>query len=112
MGDVDRSIVRERETLGRDGILVIDVVITKENGQLIGNPNILTRGFMLPEELDTMIDGLKRQIKKTVKKTTKELESEIIRSVKSYLYKETKRSPLIFVTVNKIYFIEHRKCEV
>ena len=102
VGDVDRSIVRERETLGRDGILVIDVVITKENGQLIGNPNILTRGFMLPEELDTMIDGLKRQIKKTVKKTTKELESEIIRSVKSYLYKETKRSPFIFVTVNKI----------
>jgi len=102
VGDVDRSIVRERETLGRDGILVIDVVIKKENGKLIGNPNILTRGFMLPEELDMMIDGLNRQIKKTIEKTTKELESEIIRSVKSYLYKETKRSPFIFVTVNKI----------
>ncbi len=102
VGDVDRSIVRERETLGRDGILVVDVDINKKSGQLIGKPNILTRGFMLPEDLDMMMDGLNKQIKKTVEKSSGELEREIIQSVKSYLYQETKRSPFIFVTVNRI----------
>jgi len=102
VGDVDRSIVRERETLGRDGILVVDVNINKKSGQLIGKPNILTRGFMLPEDLDMMMDGLNKQIKKTVEKSSGELEREIIQSVKSYLYQETKRSPFIFVTVNRI----------
>jgi len=102
VGDVDRSIVRERETLGRDGVLVVDVDINKKSGQLIGKPNILTRGFMLPEDLDMMMDGLNKQIKKTVEKSSGELEREIIQSVKSYLYQETKRSPFIFVTVNRI----------
>ncbi|MEA3327962.1 MAG: ribonuclease J [Chloroflexota bacterium] len=102
VGDVDRSIVHERETLGRDGIMVVDVNVNKKNGQLIGKPNILTRGFMLPEDLDMMMVGLNKQIKKSVEKSSGQLEREIIQSVKSYFYQETKRNPFIFVTVNKI----------
>jgi len=102
VGDVDRSIVREREALGRDGIMVVDVNISRTGGQLVGKPNILTRGFMLPEELDLISDGLSKHIRKTVEGSTEELEKTIIKSVKSYLYQETKRNPFIFVTVNQV----------
>lgn len=102
VGDVDRSIVREREALGRDGIMVVDVDISRKSGQMVGTPNILSRGFMLPEELDVIIDGLGKNIRKTVEGSNGNLEKEIIQSVKSYLYQEAKRSPFVFVTVNKV----------
>ena len=102
VGDVDRSIVRERESMGQDGILVVNVAVSDDDGRLKGQPEILTRGFMLPDELDTLVDGLTSQVQSTVAKSNGNLEHEILRSVKSYLYQETKRNPYIFVTVNRI----------
>lgn len=100
VGDVDRSIVRERESLGQDGIMVVNVQINKKTGKLQGKPEILTRGFMLPEETDTVLENLQNRIKKTVSKNGNgNLENEVLRSLKSYLYQETKRNPFIFVTV-------------
>ncbi len=102
VGDVDRSIVRERESMGQDGILVVNATVSKDNGRLKGQPEILTRGFMLPHELDMLVEGLTSQVQSTVAKSNGNIEHEILRSVKSYLYQETKRSPYIFVTVNRI----------
>ena len=102
VGDVDRSIVRERESMGQDGILVVNVAVSEDDGRLKGQPEILTRGFMLPDDLDTLVDGLTSQVQSTVAKSNGNLEHEILRSVKSYLYQETKRNPYIFVTVNRI----------
>ena len=102
VGDVDRSIVRERESMGQDGILVVNVAVSEENGNLKGRPEILSRGFMLPEEFDPIAEGMVRQLQSTVAKANGDLEHELLRSVKSYLYQETKRSPYIFVTVNRV----------
>ncbi len=102
VGSVDRSIVQERESLGQDGIMVVNVVVSKDNGHLKSKPEILTRGFMLPAELDPIMDGLNSQIQQTVDKSNGNLYNEVLRSVKSYLYQETKRNPFIFVTINQI----------
>ena len=102
VGDVDRSIVRERESLGQDGIMVVNLAVNKKTGQLVGKPDIFARGFMLPEELDLLKDKLHSQIQKTVAKTNGYLEKEILQTVKSFFYQETNRSPYIFVSVNEI----------
>jgi ribonuclease J len=102
VGDVDRSIVRERESMGQDGILVVNLAVSKDNGRLKGQPEILTRGFMLPNELDTLVEGLTGQVQSAVAKSNGNLENEVLRSVKSYLYQETKRNPYIFVTINRV----------
>jgi ribonuclease J len=101
VGSVDRSIVRERETLGQDGILVVNLAIDDQTGKLRGEPQILTRGFILAEEMEPMLDDLKKQIRKTVKGSDGNLENQVLRSVKSFLYEETKRNPFIFVNVNR-----------
>lgn len=101
VGDVDRSIVRERESLGQDGIIVVNLNVNKNSGKLQGKPEITTRGFMLPEESDALIEGLHNQIQKTVNKSNGNLENEVLRSLKSFLYQETKRNPFIFLTVNR-----------
>jgi ribonuclease J len=101
VGDVDRSIVRERETLGHDGIMVVNLNVSKKSGKLKGGPEILTRGFMLPEELDNVMGTLNDRINKTVSRSNGNLEKDVMQSLKSYFYQETKRSPYIFVTVNR-----------
>ncbi|MFW5713709.1 MAG: ribonuclease J [Brevefilum sp.] len=102
VGHVDRNIIRERESLGQDGILVVNIAVSKDTGNLKGQPEILTRGFMLPEDLEPLEDSLARQLQSTIAKANGNLEHEVLRSVKSFLYRETKRSPYIFVTVNRI----------
>jgi len=101
VGDVDRGIVRERESLGQDGIMVVNLAINKDTGQLRGDPEIITRGFMLPVELEPLLTGLNKQLKKIVRQANGNLENEVLRSVKSFLYQETKRNPFIFVNVNR-----------
>ena len=101
VGDVDRTIVRERETLGYDGILVVNVNVDKKDGRLLSKPDILTRGFMLPEEFKSISDGLENRVEKALDNANGNPESDILKSVKSYLYQETKRNPYIFVTVNR-----------
>ena len=101
VGDVDRSIVRERESLGFDGILVVNVNVSKQDRHLITKPDILSRGFMLPDEFESIANGLQKKLEKTIINSNRNLENEILRSVKSYIYQETKRNPYIFVTVNR-----------
>jgi len=101
VGDVDRSIVSERDILGQDGIMVVNLNVNKKTGKLKGEPEILTRGFMLPEDLDNVMGSLNDRINKTVSKSNGNLEKAMLQSLKSYFYEETKRSPFIFVTVNR-----------
>lgn len=103
VGDVDQDIVRERDTLGRDGVLMVRVDVDERNGQLKGEPEITTRGFMLEDEFESIHKGLKNRLKATVKKSNGNgsLEKEILGTVKSYIFSETKRNPYIFVATNR-----------
>ncbi len=101
VGDVDRSIVTERESLGRDGVLVVSVDINENNGQLEGKPEILPRGFMLPEEMDLMEGELQNRVIQAVQNGNGNIERDILQSLKSYLYQEVNRNPFIFVMVNR-----------
>lgn len=101
VGVVDRGIVRERETLGQDGIMVINLAVNNQTGQIQGNPEIITRGFMLPEEMEPLLTNLNKELHKIVRHSDGNLENLVLRSVKSFLYKETKRNPFIFVNINR-----------
>ncbi|MCB2214156.1 ribonuclease J [bacterium] len=102
VGVVDQDIVRERESLGRDGILVVNLDVDRKTGKIQGNPDIITRGFMLRDDLNAIMGGLSKQVKKTVNGSHNgNLERDILKSLKSYLYKETKRNPYIIISANK-----------
>lgn len=102
VGVVDQDIVRERESLGRDGILVVNLDVDRKTGKIQGNPDIITRGFMLQDDLNSIVNGLRKQVKKTVNGSHNgNLERDILKSLKSYLYKETKRNPYIIISANR-----------
>ncbi len=101
VGDVDQSIVRERESLGHDGIVLVNIDINKKTGQLRNKPEVITRGFILPEELDLVIDGVHSRLQRAIDKSNGNMQNDVMRDLKAYIYQETKRNPFIFVNVNE-----------
>lgn len=101
VGDVDQDIVRERDTLGRDGVMMVRLDVDPKTGQLKGEPEITTRGFMMQEDFDPLHKGLKSRLKKVVKNANGSLEKDVLNTVKSYIFAETKRSPYIFIATNR-----------
>ena len=101
IGDVDHGVMREREKLARGGIFLIDLNVDKYSGRLLGAPEIITRGFLSPEDADRLIPEVRQRIINIVNGGGMEAEKEIGSAVKSFLYNETKRRPMVFVTLSK-----------
>ena len=102
VGDVSPDLMREREELSRDGVVVVSLTLDESIHLLTGEPEVITRGFTdLPNESEIVAE-LRRRIKTTVASANGNLHADVVKSVKNYLYSETHRHPSIFVTVNKI----------
>ena len=101
IGDVDYDIMREREKLARNGIFLIDISVDKLNGRLSHDPEIITRGFVSPEDAEELLPEVRRRIMDVVNGGGYDSEKDIANAVKSYLYEETKRRPMVLVTLSK-----------
>jgi ribonuclease J len=101
IGDVDYDIMRERGKLARNGIFLIDISVDKLDGRLLHEPEIITRGFVSPEDAEEMIPQVRQRIMEVVNGGGLDNEKDIVNAVKSYLYGETKRRPMVLVTLSK-----------
>jgi ribonuclease J len=101
IGDVDHDVMRERSQLARNGILLIDINLDKLTGRLLQKPEILTRGFVSPEDAETLLPEVRKRVMEVVNGGRMDSEKDIINAVKSYLHQETKRRPMVFVTLSK-----------
>ena len=101
IGDIDHGVMREREKLARGGIFLIDLNVDKYSGRLMGEPEIITRGFLSPDEADELLPEVRGRIMDIVNGGGVDAEKEIGSAVKSFLYNETKRRPMVFVTLSK-----------
>jgi ribonuclease J len=101
IGEVDYDIMRERGKLARNGIFLIDISVDKLNGRLLHDPEIITRGFVSPEDAEEMIPEVRQRILQTVNGGGWDNEKDIVNAVRSYLYEETKRRPMVLVTLSK-----------
>ncbi len=100
VGDVDRSVMREREQLGQDGIVLVNLTLEKSSGRL-KDTEIITRGFMASEDATGLFDDLKARIAKPIGSSNGNLQKDVQNMVKSYIFDETKRRPLVFVTLSR-----------
>ncbi len=101
IGDIDHDVMKERSQLARSGIMLIDISIDRKNGRLLHEPEIVTRGFVSPEDAESLIPDVRRLIMRTVHDDGFDDEKDIINTVKSYLHQQTKRRPMVFVTLSK-----------
>jgi ribonuclease J len=101
IGDIDHDIMKERGQLARNGILLIDISLDKHSGKLLHEPEILTRGFVSPDEAEKLLPEVRKRVMQAVNGGGMSSEKDIINAIKSYLHQETKRRPMVFVTLSK-----------
>jgi len=101
IGDIDHGVMREREKLARSGIFLIDLNVDKYSGRLLDEPEILTRGFLSPDDAEKLLPEVRHRIMDIVNGGGLNAEKDIASAVKSFLYNETKRRPMVFVTLSK-----------
>jgi len=101
VGDLGPDELRDRTMLSRDGIVLVHVNLNSE-GSLHGKPEITSRGFSATQDAEEILSHLVGKVVETVKNANGKMERDVIRTVKDYLYKETKRNPTVLVTVSKI----------
>lgn len=101
IGDIDHDVMRERSQLARNGILLIDISVDKLTGRLLQVPEIITRGFVSPEDAEELLPEVQKRVMNVIHDGKLDDEKDIVNAVKSYLHQETKRRPMVFVTLSK-----------
>jgi ribonuclease J len=101
VGDIGPSVVREREALARDGIILVNLAIDRNSGQLREDPEIITRGFIIIRDADELMAGMSKLLRETVKRGNGDLKEDLKNTLMSYIYNETKRRPMIFIATSR-----------
>lgn len=109
VGDVGSVVMRDRHRLAEDGMVVVVVTLSSLDNTMLADPEILTRGFVYVKEAEEMLSELKRVTKEAVWacedagiKDWSSIKSRIKSSVSAYLYKATKRSPMILPLISEV----------
>jgi ribonuclease J len=102
VGDVRPSVVREREALARDGVVLISLVLNERTGQLREDPEIISRGFVYQKNAGELINAARERISAIVDRPNGNLQSDVEQTAKAFFYNETRRRPMVFVTVNRV----------
>jgi len=70
-------------------------------GRLLHEPEIVTRGFVSPQDAETLVPEVRKRVMEMVNGGGLENQKDIVGAVKSYLHEAVKRRPMVFVTLSK-----------
>ena len=109
VGDVGSVVLRDRKHLAEDGMIVVTVSLSNEDNSLMGGPDVLTRGFIYEKDSEALIDEIKRVVYESLASCRHQritdangIKNKIRTNLTGYLYKTTKRSPMILPMIISI----------
>ena len=109
VGDVGSVVLRDRKHLAQDGMLVVVVNLSSEDGSVITGPDIITRGFVYVKESENLMEELRviaaHAIDRCLAGGTRDwsaLKANIKSDLSGYLFKTTKRNPMILPVIMEI----------
>ena len=109
VGDVGSVVLRDRRHLAQDGVIVVVLSISGEDGALVSGPDIITRGFVYVKESEGLLEELRQVALEALhsvdtRYTTdwSAIKGAIKGSLSGYLYKKTKRSPMILPVIMEV----------
>ncbi|MDP4108556.1 MAG: ribonuclease J [Bacillota bacterium] len=109
VGDVGNAVLRDRKHLSEDGLIIVTVTMDGSNGQVLAGPDVLSKGFIYTREADPIMDEAKKVAERSLDKCSKQkimdwatIKMAIKDDLSGFLYKKTKRSPLILPIIMEI----------
>ena len=108
VGEVGDVVLRDRRALASDGMFLVVVQVDKQTGNVVGKPEIITRGFVHLNERDPIIDEAVARVVASIDNPGDHiaeialLKSQIKDGVSRFLYEQTKRRPMVFPVVVEV----------
>lgn len=114
VGDIGPSVVREREALARDGFVLVSLTLDRNTCHIVGEPEIITRGFIYARNGDDVLAATRKLIRDVVHGSDTgdnaihasaisdgSLQVDLEQAVRSFLHNKTRRRPMVFVTLSR-----------
>ncbi|OWR27900.1 ribonuclease J [Saccharibacillus sp. O23] len=109
VGDVGNIVLRDRKLLSQDGILVVVVTLSKQDGRIVSGPDIISRGFVYVRESEGLLDEANRVVTSTLQRLMSEnvnewasLKSGVKDSLGRFLFDQTRRRPMILPIIMEV----------
>jgi len=99
VGETGPVVLRERDALGQSGFVTAIIRYDIKSGNSVGRPRIVTQGFVFVPEADELLSRAEQVVRSAARAEpgtpAEEIEARIGRALSDYLYKETRRKPLV-----------------
>ena len=109
VGDVGSVVLRDRRHLAQDGMIVVVMALSGEDGGLVSGPDIITRGFVYVKESEGLMEELRQVALEAIMSIDDRfandwsaIKATVKNDLSNYLYKKTKRSPMILPVIMEV----------
>jgi ribonuclease J len=107
VGEVGDIVLRDRRALAKDGMFLVVVTVDKQNGTLVGEPEVVTRGFVANAD-EKLLRGAAARIAASIQNPGEHLsevgllKAQIKEGLSNYLFEQTRRRPLVFPVIVEV----------
>jgi len=109
VGDVGNIVLRDRKHLSEDGLIVVVVTMSKQDGTVVSGPDIVSRGFVYVRESEDLMEEARNVVRAALADCEKKkitdwatLKSNVRDSLRSFLYERIKRNPMILPIIMEV----------
>ena len=109
VGDVGNIVLRDRQHLSQDGLIVIVMTMDGSTGEIVSGPDVVSRGFVYVRESETLMEDVKKVINQEVKNFEEEgirdwstIKSTLKDDLRDYIFQRTKRNPMILPIIMEV----------
>jgi ribonuclease J len=110
VGDVGNVVLRDRQLLAKDGMFTIITIVDKKKKEVVGEPQITSRGFIYVKENFDLVNATKKQVKKIIGQSTSSdaepnwdyIKNNIRDEVGRFLFQKTQRRPMILPVIIEV----------
>ena len=109
VGDVGSVVLRDRKHLAQDGMIVVCANLSGQDGSLVSGPDIITRGFIYVKESEELMEDLRDIATEAIERCSRKhirdwaaIKSAIKNDLSGYLFKTTKRNPMILTVIMEV----------
>ena len=109
VGDVGNVVLRDRQHLSQDGLIVVVLTMDGSTGEVIAGPDVISRGFVYVRESENVMDDIKQVVRQEVHKCEEvgirdwsTIKNSVRENLRDYIFAKTKRNPMIIPIVMEI----------
>lgn len=109
VGDVGNIVIRDRQKLAEDGIIIVVMTLDRESGQVLAGPDIVSRGFVYVRNSESLMDEAQGILQNTMDRLMDrgvtdwgKIKNEVKDSLGDFVWKETKRRPMIMPIIMEV----------